>query len=163
MDCTCLAIGDGNNDAPMIKLASIGVAIRGATCFLLKDLIFFFLEGVEGTAAVAASDYVISQVPNVSFNSLMQPLCVYASVSVPSASAFSAWSPQLPKDRLACDVYFLQGIFLPQSMTLINFVIFKTGMVCWALFFNGMYSAFSGEFFILDWVGGVIWVSGTFK
>ena len=30
IDSTCLAIGDGNNDAPMIKLAGVGVAIRGA-------------------------------------------------------------------------------------------------------------------------------------
>jgi len=40
-----LAIGDGNNDTVMIKTAEIGVGIRG----------------VEGTSAVSASDYVISQ------------------------------------------------------------------------------------------------------
>lgn len=43
--CTVLAIGDGNNDAPMIKIADVGVGIRG----------------VEGTSAVAVSDYAISQ------------------------------------------------------------------------------------------------------
>jgi magnesium-transporting ATPase (P-type) len=40
-----LAIGDGNNDTPMIKTADIGVGI----------------QGVEGTSAVAASDYSIAQ------------------------------------------------------------------------------------------------------
>lgn len=42
---TCLAIGDGNNDTPMIKQADIGVGLRG----------------VEGTSAVASSDFVLSQ------------------------------------------------------------------------------------------------------
>jgi len=39
-----LAIGDGNNDTPMIKQADIGVGIRG----------------VEGTSAVASADYALS-------------------------------------------------------------------------------------------------------
>lgn len=41
----CLAIGDGNNDTPMIKTADIGVGIRG----------------VEGASAAASADYAISQ------------------------------------------------------------------------------------------------------
>ena len=40
-----MAIGDGNNDTPMIKIADIGVGVRG----------------VEGTSAVSAADYAISQ------------------------------------------------------------------------------------------------------
>lgn len=43
--CSVLAIGDGNNDAPMIKVADVGVGIRG----------------VEGTSAVAVADYAISR------------------------------------------------------------------------------------------------------
>jgi len=43
---TTLAIGDGANDEQMIREADIGVGIHG----------------VEGTAAVRASDYAISQV-----------------------------------------------------------------------------------------------------
>jgi len=51
-----LAIGDGNNDTVMIKTAEVGVGIRG----------------VEGTSAVAAADYVISQ-----FKFLQRMLLVY--------------------------------------------------------------------------------------
>eukprot|EP00494_Astrolonche_serrata_P006514 UN06538 len=43
--CITLAIGDGANDEPMIKIANIGVGIAG----------------LEGTAAARASDYAISQ------------------------------------------------------------------------------------------------------
>lgn len=39
---TCLAIGDGNNDTPMIKMADIGVGIRGRSCLLM------ILEDVMG-------------------------------------------------------------------------------------------------------------------
>jgi magnesium-transporting ATPase (P-type) len=53
---TCLAIGDGNNDTPMIKAADIGVGIKG----------------VEGTSAVAASDYALGQ-----FRFLTRLLLVY--------------------------------------------------------------------------------------
>ena len=42
---TCLAIGDGNNDQPMILRADIGVGIAG----------------VEGTSAVSSSDFALSQ------------------------------------------------------------------------------------------------------
>jgi len=52
----CLAIGDGNNDTPMIKTADLGVGIRG----------------VEGNSAVAAADYAISQ-----FRFLERLLLVY--------------------------------------------------------------------------------------
>jgi magnesium-transporting ATPase (P-type) len=53
---TCLAIGDGNNDTPMIKAADIGVGIKG----------------VEGASAVAASDYALGQ-----FRLLSRLLLVY--------------------------------------------------------------------------------------
>ena len=95
-----LAIGDGANDEPMIRAASVGVGIRG----------------VEGTTAVQAADYSISQ-----FSFIRRLLFVHGRLSLRRVSI------------------------------LISYIFYKTSLMCFAVFWFGIFSGFSGQNLVMEW------------
>ena len=97
---TTLAIGDGANDEQMIRAASVGVGIRG----------------VEGTTAVQASDYSISQ-----FHFLRRLLFVHGRLSLRRVSI------------------------------LICYIFYKTTLMCFCVFWFGIFSGFSGQNLVMEW------------
>lgn len=85
----------------MIKHADIGIGIAG----------------VEGTSAVASSDFALSQ-----FRFLPRLLLVHG---------------RLNHRRIAI---------------MVNYIFYKTAFIVWALFLFGVYSEFSGQVILLDWM-----------
>lgn len=95
---TCLAIGDGNNDTPMIKAASIGV-VSVLRLVTMRVFVVQAVHGVEGTAAVAAADYVIPSVHSVF--PLLVPSLLFSSAFFNGCCLFTddsfiaAWRPSV--------------------------------------------------------------------
>jgi P-type E1-E2 ATPase len=120
-----LAIGDGGNDAVMIKQASVGIG----------------LSGEEGTAAVRAADFAISE-----FRHLHPLLFVHGFWSYRRMSKLVSFIfYKVPVTYCAVVVAFCHSFILLFSSTSVLSLFCQTFLVGLAMFLFGWSSVFSGQ------------------
>jgi magnesium-transporting ATPase (P-type) len=123
---TCLAIGDGQNDVPMIKASDIGVGIRG-------------VEGTSGWSWPFALKKSICKLHSV----MPLSLCFLAVASADYSIA---------QFRFLSKLLLVHGrLNYRRIAILVCYVFYKSSFVVWCTFIFGIYSGFSGQQFALDW------------